>query len=157
MQFGNEGWSTLRWFNCMTFTPFSLVESLPDSRLPGHCSVFHLFALTDHSPYTKGRTEQYWIPFKKKPISWQATTEHMHQINIAETLKYYIHPTEVGWLIFILTGKILKHTVKDRTIYQPQVLDMRCPRTLLLSMLYSKLCVQRCVHYQVGTSMHTKN
>lgn len=44
--------------------------------------------------------------------------------------------------------------VKDGIIYQPRMLDLRCPRTSLLFMLYSKLCVQRCLHYQVGTSMH---
>lgn len=124
MQFRNECWNTLWWFNYIIFTPFSPVESLPDSHLTGHYSVFHLFVLI-LPLILKEKQNNTEDCARGNTISWQQNT---CQINTAETLKYYIHPTEVLWFILLLTGKILKHMVKDRTIYQPQVHGSGMPK-----------------------------
>lgn len=46
-------------------------------------------------------------------------------INSAEIVKYHIHPTEVAWVLSLLTDTTLKHMIKDGFIYQPQVPDLR--------------------------------
>lgn len=118
------------------FARFTLIRSL----------LSILFVLTHHASFLK-KTKQ-----NKKPKHNTKTTTHTHpaynamlkagidflighcralicQINIAEIVKYHIHPTEVAWLLTLLADTILKHVIKDGFIYQPQVPDQRYPRT----------------------------
>lgn len=127
------------------FARFTLIRSL----------LSILFVLTHHAPFLKKKKTKNKTQHQKHqnttqktqhtPPAYNATLKagidfligHCRalicQINIAEIVKYHIHPTEVAWLLSLLTDTILKHVIKDGFIYQPQIPDLRYPRTQFIS------------------------